>query len=120
MRGTSCSATWSAGTAARTARRGGRSTACRTWTRRSWSGTAREARQGPRPGPTVEGKAADAKGREAEAGNGALPARLDEEGRKRPGARCGGRRREDRPAWWEVYRLQDLDAEELERDGTAL
>jgi DNA polymerase III delta prime subunit len=32
----------------------------------------------------------------------------------------GWHRREDRPAWWEVYRLQDLDAEELERDGTAL
>ena len=44
-----------------------------------------------------------------------LTDRLQAAGHELLGDLVGWHRREDRPAWWEVYRLQDLDAEELER-----
>ncbi|TFV58995.1 UNVERIFIED_ORG: TM0106 family RecB-like putative nuclease [Bacillus sp. AZ43] len=79
-----------------------------------------EALHGPLPRPVVEVKAPDAKVTEAQAAELELAGRLHEAGHGLLGDLVGWHRREDRPAWWEVYRLQDLDAEELERDGTAL
>ena len=62
----------------------------------------------------------DAKVTAAQAVEQELTDRLHAAGHELLGDLVGWHRREDRPAWWEVYRLQDLDAEELERDGTAL
>ncbi|WP_040339814.1 TM0106 family RecB-like putative nuclease [Candidatus Blastococcus massiliensis] len=78
------------------------------------------ALHGALPRPTVTVVAPDAKVTEAQAAEEELAARLREAGHELLGDLVGWHRREDRPAWWEVYRLQDLDAEELERDGTAL
>src|SRR4051794_881270 len=79
-----------------------------------------EALHGSLPRPSVAVVAPDAKVTAAQAVEQELTARLHEAGHELLGDLVGWHRREDRPAWWEVYRLQDLDAEELERDGTAL
>ncbi|MFD2093996.1 DEAD/DEAH box helicase [Blastococcus deserti] len=79
-----------------------------------------EALHGSLPRPVVEVQAPDAKVTQAQAAELELASRLHEAGHGLLGDLVGWHRREDRPAWWEVYRLQDLDAEELERDGTAL
>ncbi|MGY1988048.1 TM0106 family RecB-like putative nuclease [Blastococcus sp. SYSU DS0669] len=79
-----------------------------------------EALHGPLPRPSVSVVAPDAKVTEAQAAEQELTDRLHAAGHELLGDLVGWHRREDRPAWWEVYRLQDLDAEELERDGTAL
>lgn len=75
---------------------------------------------GPLARPVVSVVAPDAKVTAAQAVEEELAGRLREAGHELLGDLVGWHRREDRPAWWEVYRLQDLDAEELERDGTAL
>ena len=75
---------------------------------------------GPLPRPTVAAVEPDAKVTAAQAVEQELTDRLHAAGHELLGDLVGWHRREDRPAWWEVYRLQDLDAEELERDGTAL
>ncbi|WP_116450204.1 TM0106 family RecB-like putative nuclease [Blastococcus litoris] len=79
-----------------------------------------EALHGSLPRPVVELKAPDAKVTAAQAVEQELTDRLHEAGHELLGDLVGWHRREDRPAWWEVYRLQDLDAEELVGDGTAL
>ncbi|WP_324273561.1 TM0106 family RecB-like putative nuclease [Blastococcus brunescens] len=79
-----------------------------------------EALHGELPRPTLISSAPDAKVTDAQAAELELTERLHEAGHELLGDLVGWHRREDRPAWWEVYRLQDLDAEELERDGTAL
>ncbi|SOE03495.1 TM0106 family RecB-like putative nuclease [Blastococcus haudaquaticus] len=79
-----------------------------------------ESQHGSLPRPTVELKAPDAKVTAVQAVEQELTERLHDAGHELLGDLVGWHRREDRPAWWEVYRLQDLDAEELERDGTAL
>ncbi|MCZ2859980.1 TM0106 family RecB-like putative nuclease [Blastococcus sp. VKM Ac-2987] len=79
-----------------------------------------EALHGPLPRPVVSVVAPDARMTEAQAAEQELTDRLHAAGHGLLGDLVGWHRREDRPAWWEVYRLQDLDAEELERDGTAL
>jgi predicted RecB family nuclease len=75
---------------------------------------------GELPRPAVSVVAPDAKVTAAQAVEQELTDRLHDAGHELLGDLVGWHRREDRPAWWEVYRLQDLDAEELERDGTAL
>ena len=72
------------------------------------------------PRPSVAAVEPDAKVTAAQAVEQELTDRLHAAGHELLGDLVGWHRREDRPAWWEVYRLQDLDAEELERDGTAL
>ncbi|SFE52649.1 TM0106 family RecB-like putative nuclease [Blastococcus tunisiensis] len=79
-----------------------------------------EALHGSLARPTLTSSAPDAKLTDAQAAELELTARLHDAGHELLGDLVGWHRREDRPAWWEVYRLQDLDAEELERDGTAL
>ncbi|WP_249933098.1 TM0106 family RecB-like putative nuclease [Blastococcus sp. CCUG 61487] len=79
-----------------------------------------EALHGPLARPAVTVVAPDAKVTEAQAAEEELAARLRDAGHDVLGDLVGWHRREDRPDWWEVYRLQDLDTEELERDGTAL
>jgi predicted RecB family nuclease len=78
------------------------------------------ALHGELPRPVVSVVAPDAKVAAAQAVEEDLSARLRDAGHELLGDLVGWHRREDRPAWWEVYRLQDLDAEELELDGTAL
>jgi uncharacterized protein len=79
-----------------------------------------EALHGDLPRPTLTSPAPDAKVTDEQAAEQELTKRLHAAGHELLGDLVGWHRREDRPAWWEVYRLQDLDAEELERDGTAL
>src|SRR4029450_10396823 len=75
---------------------------------------------GELPRPSLTASAPDPKVTDAQADELELAARLHDAGHELLGDLVGWHRREDRPAWWEVYRLEDLDAEELERDGTAL
>jgi predicted RecB family nuclease len=79
-----------------------------------------ETLHGGLPRPVLGASAPDPKVTDAQATELELAGRLHEAGHGLLGDLVGWHRREDRPAWWEVYRLQDLDAEELERDGTAL
>jgi predicted RecB family nuclease len=79
-----------------------------------------EAAHGSQPRLSVAVAAPDAKATAVQAAEQELTDRLHAAGHQLLGDLVGWHRREDRPAWWEVYRLQDLDAEELERDGTAL
>src|SRR4051812_13523214 len=79
-----------------------------------------EAKYGLLPRPSLAASAPDPKVTEAQAAELELAERLHAAGHELLGDLVGWHRREDRPAWWEVYRLQDLDAEDLERDGTAL
>lgn len=79
-----------------------------------------EAEHGPLSRPSFAAVEPDAKVTAAQAVEQELTDRLHAAGHELLGDLVGWHRREDRPAWWEVYRLQDLDAEELERDGTAL
>ncbi|RZU32499.1 TM0106 family RecB-like putative nuclease [Blastococcus saxobsidens] len=79
-----------------------------------------EAAHGSLPRPVTQVKAPDSKVTEAQAAEQELTERLHDAGHELLGDLVGWHRREDRPAWWEVNRLQDLDAEELEQDGTAL
>src|SRR4051812_42166036 len=78
------------------------------------------ALHGSLPRPSVALVEPDAKVTAAQAVEQEVTARLHAAGHELLGDLVGWHRCEDRPAWWEVYRLQDLDAEELERDGTAL
>ncbi len=50
----------------------------------------------------------------------ALVARLHAAGHSLLGDLVQWHRREDRPAWWEVFRLEDLEDDELLEDGSAL
>src|SRR5215218_10100247 len=79
-----------------------------------------EALHGALLRPVLTASAPDPKVTDAQAAELELAGRLHDAGHGLLGDLVGWHRREDRPAWWEVYRLQDLDAEELERDGTAL
>ncbi|MCW2739663.1 MAG: hypothetical protein JWR45_85 [Blastococcus sp.] len=57
---------------------------------------------------------------DAEVAEVALTARLHEAGRPLLGDLVQWHRREDRPAWWEVFRLRALDREALVADATAI
>ncbi|MEP6598988.1 MAG: TM0106 family RecB-like putative nuclease [Actinomycetota bacterium] len=57
---------------------------------------------------------------DAELAEAALATRLVEAGHPLLAALVGWHRREARPAWWDVFRLEDLDDEELIDDGAAI
>ncbi|GAA3159647.1 TM0106 family RecB-like putative nuclease [Blastococcus jejuensis] len=79
-----------------------------------------EAVHGPQPRPQLSEERPSGAPGDVEAAELALTERLHGAGHQLLGDLVGWHRREDKPAWWEVFRLKDLDAEELERDGTAL
>lgn len=79
-----------------------------------------EARHGPQPRPTLKSDEPAKPLSDVEAAELALAARLHDDGRPLLGDLVGWHRREDRPAWWEVFRLKTLDREDLIEDATAL
>jgi uncharacterized protein len=71
----------------------------------------------PRPnGTTVE----ETEPSEAERAELVLAQRLVDGGEPLLAGLVGWHRREARPAWWDVYRLEDLDEDELINDATAI
>jgi predicted RecB family nuclease len=79
-----------------------------------------EALHGPQPRPTLKSDEPAQPVSDVEAAELALAARLHDAGHQLLGDLVGWHRREDRPAWWEVFRLKTLDREDLIEDGTAL
>jgi predicted RecB family nuclease len=79
-----------------------------------------ETLHGPQPRPSVTVDRAAGPVSDVEAAELALAARLHDAGHQLLGDLVQWHRREDRPAWWDVFRLQSLDRETLIEDGTAL
>jgi uncharacterized protein len=68
----------------------------------------------------VNDGAASDEASEAERAEGALAARLREAGQPLLAGLVGWHRREDRPRWWEFFRVGDLDDEMLVEDGSTI
>ncbi|MGY2065609.1 TM0106 family RecB-like putative nuclease [Blastococcus sp. SYSU DS0619] len=82
--------------------------------------TELEAEHRPLPRPSWVTAEPDAKVTEAQAAEQELTARLHAAGHELLGDLVSWHRREDKPAWWEVFRLRTLDREALIGDGAAL
>src|SRR5688500_5179233 len=79
-----------------------------------------EALHGPQERPVLpEARPAETVS-DVEAAELELAARLHDAGHQLLGDLVGWHRREDRPAWWDVFRLKTLDREALVEDGAAL
>jgi RecA/RadA recombinase len=79
-----------------------------------------EALHGPQPRPSLKVDAPAGPVSDVEAAELELTTRLHDAGHQLLGDLVGWHRREDRPAWWEVFRLATLDREALIEDGAAL
>ncbi len=79
-----------------------------------------EAAHGPLPRPSWAVAVPGAEVTEAQAAEQELTERLQAAGHELLGDLVGWHRREDKPAWWEVFRLRTLDREALIDDGAAL
>jgi uncharacterized protein len=79
-----------------------------------------EAVHGPLDRPSRAEDRPSATVGDVEAAELELAARLHDAGHPLLGDLVQWHRREDRPAWWDVFRLQTLDREALIDDGTAL
>jgi predicted RecB family nuclease len=79
-----------------------------------------ETLHGPQPRPSSKAGEPAQPVSDVEAAELALAARLHDAGHQLLGDLVGWHRREDRPAWWEVFRLKTLDREDLIGDGAAL
>ncbi|MGY1813273.1 TM0106 family RecB-like putative nuclease [Blastococcus sp. SYSU D00820] len=78
------------------------------------------ALHGPQPRPVVATDAPAATVTPAEAVELDLVARLHAAGHELLGDLVQWHRREDRPAWWDVFRFEDLEDDELLEDASAL
>ncbi len=79
-----------------------------------------EAVHGALPRPSWVTAEPDPKVTEAQAAELELADRLHDAGHGLLGDLVGWHRREDKPSWWEVFRLRTLDREALIEDGSAL
>jgi len=79
-----------------------------------------EAAHGPQPRPQVKDGAPSDDASAAEQAEAALAARLREAGQPLLAGLVGWHRREDRPRWWEFFRVGDLDDEMLIEDGSTI
>ncbi|TFV87405.1 TM0106 family RecB-like putative nuclease [Blastococcus sp. CT_GayMR16] len=79
-----------------------------------------EALHGPQQRPALESDTAVGPISDVEAAELELAGRLHDAGHQLLGDLVGWHRREDRPAWWDVFRLKTLDQEALIADGAAL
>jgi len=70
--------------------------------------------------PEEKDGAASDEASEVERAEGALAARLREAGQPLLAGLVGWHRREDRPRWWEFFRVGDLDDEMLVEDGSTI
>jgi predicted RecB family nuclease len=70
----------------------------------------------PLPGKSTESLQPN----DAERAETALADRLLDQGHTLMAGLVGWHRREQRPAWWDVYRVEDLDDDELVDDGSAI
>jgi predicted RecB family nuclease len=77
-----------------------------------------EALYGPQPRPVPPDKQPGQPVSDAEAAELALSARLHEAGHPLLGDLVQWHRREARPGWWEYFRLEDFEEDELIEDGT--
>src|SRR5450631_4469349 len=75
---------------------------------------------GPQARPELKDGAAGDEASAAEQAEGALAARLREAGQPLLAGLVGWHRREDRPRWWEFFRVGDLDDEMLVEDGSTI
>src|SRR3954470_2144483 len=79
-----------------------------------------EQRHGALPRAAAKDGAPSDTQSDAEVAEGELAARLKEAGHPLLAGVVGWHRREERPKWWEIYRLKDLDDEALLDDAAAL
>lgn len=70
--------------------------------------------------PEDDTEAEQAHANEAELAEAELAGRLLDDGRPLLAGLVGWHRREQRPAWWDLFRLADLDEDDLVEDGSAL
>jgi uncharacterized protein len=75
---------------------------------------------GPQVRPELKQGAASDEASAAEQAEGALAGRLRAEGQPLLAGLVGWHRREDRPRWWEFFRVADLDDEMLVEDGSTI
>jgi len=79
-----------------------------------------EKEHGPQPRPDArDGSASEAQS-DAEVAEAELADRLRDAGHPLLAGVVGWHRREERPKWWDIYRLKDLDDEALQDDPAAL
>jgi predicted RecB family nuclease len=79
-----------------------------------------EAVHGALPRPVVKDGAASDDASEAEQAEAALADRLRDNGQALLAGLVGWHRRENRPRWWEFFRVGDLDDEMLVEDGSTI
>jgi len=79
-----------------------------------------EALHGAQPRPEVKDGAAGDDASAAEQAEAALASRLRDAGQSLLAGLVGWHRREDRPRWWEFFRVGDLDDEMLVEDGSTI
>ncbi|MBE3074789.1 MAG: TM0106 family RecB-like putative nuclease, partial [Actinobacteria bacterium] len=79
-----------------------------------------ETVHGAQARPQVKDGAASDEASAAEQAEGALAERLREAGQPLLAGLVGWHRREDRPKWWEFFRVEDLDDEMLVEDGSTI
>ncbi|TFV82795.1 TM0106 family RecB-like putative nuclease [Blastococcus sp. CT_GayMR20] len=79
-----------------------------------------EALHGPQPRPELKTDEPAELVSDVEAAELELAARLHDAGHQLLGDLVGWHRREDKPAWWDIFRLKTLDREALIEDGAAL
>ena len=79
-----------------------------------------ETIHGTRPRPEVKDGSAGDEASAAERAESALAERLREAGQPLLAGLVGWHRREDRPKWWEFFRVGDLDDEMLVEDASTL
>jgi predicted RecB family nuclease len=79
-----------------------------------------ETIHGAQPRPEVKDGSAGDEASAAERAEGVLAERLREAGQPLLAGLVGWHRREDRPKWWEFFRVGDLDDEMLVEDGSTL
>ncbi|MBC7559222.1 MAG: ribonuclease H-like domain-containing protein, partial [Dermatophilaceae bacterium] len=79
-----------------------------------------EALHGGQPRPEVKDGAAGDDASAAEQAEAALADRLRDAGQALLAGLVGWHRREDRPRWWEFFRVGDLDDEMLVEDGSTI
>lgn len=82
--------------------------------------TELEAAHGPQPRPAPAAEQVSEERSAAEQAEDALAERARHAGWPLLAGLVSWHRREDRPRWWELFRLADLDEEQLVDDGTAL
>src|ERR1035441_9671143 len=90
------------------------------WTAPSWRKPTLETVHGAQARPEVKDGAASEQASAAELAEAALARRLREAGQPLLAGLVGWHRREERPKWWEFFRVGDLDDEMLVEDGSTI